>query len=128
MQLTIYEPSDIVLEVAATKVVGEGPAGSFGILPRHIDFVTALVPSILAYETDTGEEEFLAVKGGILVKQKDHVRVVTLMAVKGKLGELKQALKQMITVVDEQEKKARTAVAKLEANFIRRFMELEKHG
>ncbi len=128
MQLTIYEPSDIFLDVTVTKIVGEGPAGSFGILPRHIDFVTALVPGILAYETDNGKEEFLAVKGGILVKQKNHVRVVTLMAVKGKLGELKQALKQMITVVDEQEKKARTAVAKLEANFIRRFMELGKNA
>ena len=128
MQLTVYQPSDVFLDVAVTKIVAEGPAGSFGILPRHIDFVTALVYGILAYETQTGMEEFLAVKGGIMVKQKDHVQLVTLMAVRGKLGELKQTLNQFVSEVDDREKKTRTAVAKLEANFIRRFMELGKNA
>ena len=127
MHLTVYQPSDMFLEVTVDKIVAEGPAGSFGILPRHIDLVTALVPGILTYETQTGTEEFLAVKGGILVKQKDRVKLVTPMVVKGKLGELKQVLKRMISEVDEREKKTRTAVAKLEANFIRRFMELGKN-
>jgi F-type H+-transporting ATPase subunit epsilon len=128
MQLTIYEPSRIFLDVPVIKIIGEGPRGSFGLLPRHIDFVTALVPGILAYAITAENTEFLAVKGGILVKQKDQVTVATRMAIKGELGELKRTINRFITEVDEREKTARTAVARLEASFIRRFLEMGKHA
>lgn len=128
MKLTIYLLSDIFLDLAVSRIVGEGPAGFFGILPRHIDFVTALVPGILKYVPESGSEEYVALKGGILVKQQDRVSVATPMAVRGEMGFLKQTVDRMINEVDEREKQARTAVARLEAGFIRGFMEFGKHG
>ena len=128
MNLTIYLPSEIFLDTSVTKVVGEGPAGSFGILPRHIDFVTALVPGILRYLPASGREAFIALKGGILVKQQDQVAIATQLAIAGELGFLKETVERMVNETDDREKQARTAVARLEAGFIRHFMEFGKNA
>ena len=123
MKLLILQPSEIFLDTPVSKVVGEGPAGSFAILPRHIDMATALVPGIMTYESDRGKENFLALDSGILVKQGEQVRVATRMAIRGELGVLRKEVEHMINEVDDREKMTRSAVARLEASFVRRFME-----
>ena len=128
MKLSVFLPSEIFLETTVKKIVGEGPEGSFGILPRHIDMATALVPGILSYVTETGREEFLAVDGGILVKEGEKVSVATLMAVKGDLGALRKTVETFIGELTERERKTRSAVARLEADFIRRFVEFGKNA
>ena len=128
MRLTIYQPSEIFLDEEVVKVTGESPAGSFGVLPRHIDMVTALVPGILAYEKPAGGEVFVALNGGILTKQGDRIAVATRMAVRGELGALKKAIETMIHDVDERERKTRAAVARLEADIVRRFVEFGKNA
>ena len=87
---------------------------------------TALVPGILSYETAPGKEAFLAVNGGILVKQGEQVFIATRTAVRGELGALREAIERFVNKVDEMEKKTQSAVARLEADFIRRFMEFGK--
>jgi F-type H+-transporting ATPase subunit epsilon len=111
-----------------SKVVAESPRGSFCLLPRHIDFLTALVPGILSYITMDGNEVFLAVEKGILVKNGDHVLVSTRHAVKGDLGELKQQVDTMMGKMREHEQAVRFSFARLEADFVRRFMEFGKIG
>lgn len=128
MKLTIYEPAEIFLEEAVVKVKAEGPSGCFTLLPRHIDLATALVPGILSYETPEGDEVFLAVKGGILVKQGARVAVATQLAVRGDLGLLTETIETLLVETDERERKTRAAVARLEADFVRRFMEFRKHA
>jgi F-type H+-transporting ATPase subunit epsilon len=115
------------MDETVTKVVGESPLGSFAILPRHIDMSTALVPGILNYVTAAGREAFVALDGGILVKQGDQVSIATTMAVQGELGSLRAMVEKMLNVVDERERKTRSAVARLEADFIRRFVEFGKN-
>jgi len=128
LRLRIFLPSEIFIDTEVAKVVGESPAGSFVILPRHIDIATALVPSILAYYPARRQELFLAVNGGILVKQGDDVSVATRMAIKGELGALRDTVDKIINEVDERERKTRTAVAKLEADLVRRFVEFGKNA
>ena len=53
------------------------------ILPKHIDFVTALVPSVLTFQPAGKPEEYLAVDHGILVKCGSDVTVSTRNAVRG---------------------------------------------
>lgn len=127
MRLIIHLPWEVFLDILAKKIVAEGPAGSFCILPKHIDFATALVPGILRFTPESGAEEFLALKGGILVKQHDRVVVATRMAVRGELGFLKQTVDRIVNEMDDKEKQAQTAIARLEAKFIRRFMEFGKN-
>jgi F-type H+-transporting ATPase subunit epsilon len=122
MELEIYVPDAVFLQTRVQKVIAESPAGSFCLLPRHIDYVTALVPGILTYTTD-GSEFFVAVDNGILIKQGKTVSVSTRQAVSGPLGELKNEVERMLHDIDEHEKKTRSSVARLEADFVRRFIE-----
>ena len=128
MRLKIFLPSELFLEIDVAKIAGESYKGGFGLLPKHIDFVTALVPGLLTYQTEHGKETFLALNGGILVKQGEQVSIVTRGAVHGELGALKKAVEDFVTDLDEKEKKTRTAVARLEADFIRRFVEFGKNA
>jgi F-type H+-transporting ATPase subunit epsilon len=126
MRLKVLLPTEILIDQEVTKVVAEAVNGSFCILPRHIDFVAALIPGILSFEQG-GQEEFLAIDEGMLVKCGAEVMVSTRNAVRGpELGRLKQTVNEQFEILDEQEKKARSALAKLEADFIRRFLDLEE--
>jgi F-type H+-transporting ATPase subunit epsilon len=127
MRLRVFEPSEVFLDTIVNRVVGESPAGSFGILPRHVDMATALVTGILSYETEQGEEKFLALDGGILIKRGDVISIATRRAIKGELGALRETVEKILEEVDERERETRAAVAKLEANFIRRFVEFGKN-
>jgi F-type H+-transporting ATPase subunit epsilon len=127
MKLKVLLPTEVLIYKEVTKVVAEAENGSFCLLPRHIDFVAALVPGLLSFESVKGEEEFLALDQGILIKCGPEVLVSTRDAVLGRdLGTLKQTVEESFRVLDDREKIARSAFAKLEANFIRRFMELEE--
>jgi F-type H+-transporting ATPase subunit epsilon len=127
MRLRVLLPEQVLLDTEILKLTAEAENGSFGLLPRHVDFVTALVPGILTFITANKQEEFLAVDEGILVKCGPDVRVSTRNAVLGhELGELKRMIEERFKQVDEHERKSRDALYKLEADLVRRFMELEK--
>jgi F-type H+-transporting ATPase subunit epsilon len=125
MNLKVMLPTKILIEEEASKVTAEAENGSFTILPRHIDFVATLIPGILSFEGRTGGEQFVAMDRGVLVKKGDEVLVSALNAVKGdSLGVLEKTLEEEFEVLDEHQKKAQTALAKLETDFMRRFLEL----
>jgi len=128
LRLKVYAPSDIFLDREVKKVVAESPAGSFCILPRHIDYVTALTTGILSYLTPEDEEAFLALDEGVLVKQGNEVQVAAEWVIGGELGELRRQIEHMMSDAGEREKKTRSSMARLEADFIRRFMEFGKLG
>ncbi|MBN2265579.1 MAG: F0F1 ATP synthase subunit epsilon, partial [Candidatus Aminicenantes bacterium] len=60
MKLKVLLPEGIFLDAEVSRVAAEAENGAFVILPRHVDWVTALVPGILSYDAG-GEEAFLAV-------------------------------------------------------------------
>lgn len=129
MRLQIFLPTEILLDEEVSKVTAEAENGAFTMLPRHIDFAAALVPGILSYVNAEGNEEFVAVDEGILVKCGAEVRVSTRNAVKGgDLGSLMETVEQEFQELDEHEKSARSAFARMEADLVRRFIELEQYG
>ncbi|MEK6238670.1 MAG: F0F1 ATP synthase subunit epsilon [Planctomycetales bacterium] len=129
MNLKILLPHEIFLTEPATKIIAEAVNGSFCLLPRHVDFVAALAPGLLMYVNAAGEEIFLAVDQGTLVKRGDEVLVSTRDAVRGPdLGSLKEIVLERFEAIDEGERAARAAAARLEAGMVRRFMELNPHG
>jgi F-type H+-transporting ATPase subunit epsilon len=129
MRLKVLLPSGVLVDQQVTRVVAEAENGSFCLLPRHVDFLAALAPGIFSFTTMGGVEEFLAVDEGILVKCGTDVLVSSRNAVRGpNLGQLEQTVEESFQRLDDQETMARSAFAKLEVNFIRRFMDLEKHG
>ena len=124
VRLKILLPTGIFFENEILQVTAESPMGEFCFKPRHIDYVTALVPGILIYlDTDRGEH-YVAIDGGIMVKQQEKVGVATRHAVTGELGELVEVVREMQENFIEREKISRSAAARLEIGFLKRFMEL----
>lgn len=124
MTLKILLPERVVLHEPVDKVVAEGGDGSFGLLPRHIDFVAPLVPGILSYTQDE-DEAFVAVDEGVLVKCGDEVLASVRDAVIGpSLESLEETVRTQFEERRDQERVMHSALAKLEAEVVRRFMEL----
>ncbi len=128
MRLKVILPTKILLETGAIKVIAEAENGIFCLLPRHLDFVATLIPSLLSFVSPQGQEQFLAIDQGILIKHEDEVTVATQYAVQGSdLGMLRQTVEQQFRLMDEREKTARSVLAKLELNTIRHFIELGEY-
>ena len=94
----------------------------YGLLPHRLDCVAALKPGILVYQSDADGEVYVAVDQGVIVKTGLNVLVSVRRAVRGTdLGPLRQAIEHEFLTLDETETTMRSAVAKLESGFIRRF-------
>lgn len=125
MKLRVQTPTEIVVDEEAGKVSAEAEDGAFTLLPRHVDFATALVPGLLYFEGAEGEH-FLAIDRGILVKVGDEVLVSTLNCVRGSaLGELQRAVEESFREKGEHEERAQRAVQKIELDLVRRLIELD---
>lgn len=127
MRLKLLLPSQILIDEPVTKVIAQGRNGSFCLEPRHVDFVSALSPGILQFIDAEGREVFVAVDEGILVKCADEVLVSAYNAVKGEdLATLKDTVEHRFRQMDESERVARSALARLEAGVVRRFTQMQE--
>ena len=127
MRLEVFIPTALLVSVAAVKVVAEGPEGYFALLPRHLDVAAALTPGLFVYVTATGEERFLGIDEGVLVKCGAEVRVSVFDAFESDdLASLRADVASCFLSLDEHERRARTALARLEAGAIRHVLEFER--
>ena len=128
MRLEILLPYRVFVDLPdVTRIVVESTAGSIGILPRRLDFTTALRPGVLTYQRSGGKEEFVAVDMGVLVKAGREVRMSVREAIGGAdLGGLRDAVRSRYTNLDDTERASRSAIARLESDFVRRFTELKR--
>lgn len=129
MTLTVVTPTETLVDAApAVKLIAQGSRGAFCILPRHQDWVEALTPGLLRYVSPGGDggEHYLGVDEGLLVKQGRQVLVSTRQAVAGDdLEALRRTVDEVFRARTEHEQRARVASARLEASFVRRFLELD---
>jgi F-type H+-transporting ATPase subunit epsilon len=124
LQLRVLLPTQELLNVPVSKVIADAMNGSFCLEPRHIDFVSALVPGVLSYWDLAGQEHFAGIDQGILVKCGQDVSVSTINGVLSEsLQDLRAQMEQHFVALDEQDKKARAALARLEASTLRGFWE-----
>lgn len=125
MRLKILLPSHILIDEPVQKIIAEGQEGSFCLKPRHIDFVSALKPGLLQFIAKNGEEVFIAMDEGILVKCADEVLISAFNAIRGDdLATIKDMVDQRFRQLDESEKIARSALARLEAGVVRQFIKM----
>lgn len=127
MKLQVRLPAEILFEEEVVRIRAEAENGWFGLLPKHIDFVTALVPGVLTFQPRGKPEEYLAVDRGVLVKCGPDVSVSTRQAVRGTdLGELKHEVERQFRAREERDQAARALEAKLEADLVRGLLKMEK--
>lgn len=127
MRLKLLLPTEVLVEAEVSKINAEAQNGSFCLLPRHVDFVAALVPGLLSYVVENGDEVFLGLDEGALVKVGDEVLVSTRNAVQGPdLGALRDAVDSQFVESHKRERRARSAVARLESTLVRRLLEIQE--
>ena len=126
MRLKVLLPSRVLVDEEVTKVIAEADNGWFCLLPRHADFIAALVPGVLVFTTAAGAEGFAAIDHGMLVKCEREVLVSTWRGVTDDdLGTLRAVVEGEFLALDDRERAARGALARLEAGVVRRFVEME---
>jgi F-type H+-transporting ATPase subunit epsilon len=126
MRLKVLMPEEILFEGDAVKIIAEATDGSFALLPRHIDFIAPLIAGIVLVTKLDGTEAIVGIDEGTLVKCGPEVMISTRRAVLGTdLHTLRTLVDREFRTLDEHEITARTALARLEAGIVRRFIELE---
>jgi F-type H+-transporting ATPase subunit epsilon len=123
MTLKVLLPFQVFVEKAdVSRVVAETSEGSMGLLPHRLDCVAALPPGILSYETEAEGEVYVAVDEGVLVKSGLDVLVSVRNAIGGTdLAQLRESVEGEFLKLDEQEQNVRSAMAKMESDFVRRL-------
>jgi F-type H+-transporting ATPase subunit epsilon len=124
--LKVLLPARVLVDETVSKVVAEAENGWFCLLPRHVDFVAALVPGVLIFRTPEDAEGLVAIDRGLLVKRDAEVLVSTWRGARGDdLASLRAVVEREFLALDDRERAARSALARLEASVVRRFVELE---
>src|SRR5512133_3425990 len=106
-----------------SSITAESDSGSFGLLPHRLDCVAALTPGIFLYKDAAGEENWVAVDIGVLVKCK----MVVTISVRNAFSDpdpmrLQSIIKNELLEINEYDKKVRSIMAKLESSFLHSMM------
>lgn len=126
IHLKIIKPENILVDQEVDKVIAEGLDGSFCLKPRHIDFVSALKPGILLYESK-GEEYYMAIDEGILVKCGHDVMVSVLNGiVANNLAGLDKTVRDAFYKSEELNRATEFAMKSMEAELLLHFFEINK--
>ncbi|MDG2308122.1 MAG: F0F1 ATP synthase subunit epsilon [Candidatus Binatia bacterium] len=64
MRLQLVTPDRQILDTEIDEVYAPGTRGQFGVLPEHVNFLTALDTGELRYRVD-GKDHWVAVSGGV---------------------------------------------------------------
>jgi len=125
MRLLITTPTSVVVdEQNVTAVRAEDETGSFGILDRHAEFLTALTPSVVNWRGADNRPGFCAVRRGVLsVIRGTEVSIATREAVVGdNLAHLELVVLTQFREALEAERAARTESLRLQMQAVRRIV------
>lgn len=123
MRLTIATPDAVVVEHDdVVSLRAEDASGSFGILPGHADFLTALAISVISWRHADGRPGYCAVHGGVL-RVRGAVAVATRLALPGAdLAALEQTVRRQRLEAIESERTARSQAEQMRIETIRRVL------
>lgn len=126
MRLLITTPVAVVVDDPGTVAVrAADESGSFGILPGHADFLTALTVSIVSWRRADGARRFCAVRRGVLsVINGTLAAIATREALVGDdLDHLEHVVLANFRDNIEAERTARTASLQLQMKAIRQIVQ-----
>jgi F-type H+-transporting ATPase subunit epsilon len=126
VKLKITTPTALIAELDdILHLRAEDASGAFGILPRHIDFVTVLEASVVSWRRAGGLAGHCAVRGGVLtVKDGERIAIATREAVIGDdLARLEAEVLATFRAKAAEEQSARADSARLQLAAVRRMFE-----
>ncbi len=125
MRLTVATPFALVVERDGVEHVrAEDASGSFGLLERHADFVTALGPSVVTWRGGGGGQGHCVVRSGILAMRGG--REVSIAAPEAVIGddleELERRVVAELGALRAEEAASRAEAQRVEIAVIRRML------
>lgn len=125
LRLTITTPMEVLVDAAGVSALrASDESGSFGILPRHADFLTTLDASVVRWRGEAGDVHYCALRAGVLtVSDGQHVAIACR---EGVLGDDLAALEDRVADLRRKEREAgrtaRVEEARLQAGAVRQIM------
>lgn len=129
MRLKIITPLSVVVDDEIDSLRAEDASGSFGILPGHAPFLTALAISIVSWRLSAGER-FCALRAGVMtVSGGTSINIATREAVIGKdLATLDSEVLARFQSDAEEERVEHAETVLLQLNVIRRMVSRLRPG
>ena len=131
MKLSVSTPLSIVTDAGDVAYLrAEDETGSFGILPGHADFLSALAVSVVNWRDTKGVEHHLAVRGGMIeVRNGTTITIATREAVASdNLAQLETEVLAKFRQGAEEERAARTDAQRLYLAAIRQIYRFLRPG
>lgn len=76
-QLTLQDTTHSEVIEQVQSFVGEDASGSFGILPHHARFMSALVMGLARFRTHSGDWHYLATPGALVYFDDNRLKILT---------------------------------------------------
>jgi len=127
LNLEIIAPHRLIVDCRVVALQAADASGRFGIWPGHEDFLTVLIPCVLHYRAEDGQESFAAVDGGVLLLENGRISVATRDAVvAARLDEVADRAAAMLDARKHKEQAARTGFGELESSLLRELRKAEQ--
>lgn len=127
LDLEVLLPDGLFLQTEAAGLQASDETGRFGIRPGAEAFLTILAPGILSYRDVRDQERFLALDGGVMLVEKNRVRITTRDAVRAdKLEDLVSAASEMLATNQNVEREAQVEFLQLQTVLLRELRRAEK--
>jgi F-type H+-transporting ATPase subunit epsilon len=127
MKLRVLTPTEVILEQDVVHVTAEDPTGSLGIQPGHAALVTHLVPGIVHVRGSGGQEQYVAVNGGLMMVGSDMIEIVSRQAIVG--NDLQHLETHVVSDFEKElreDQAGRAAFEKLRVSFMRGVIDYDK--
>lgn len=125
MRLRIVTPFQIVVDEDGVRALrAEDASGSFGVLPRHADFLTRLSISVVSWRTAGGAQRYCAVRRGVLsVSAGRDIAIATREAIPGDdFAKLAETVLERFRADSELERQEHIESTRLQLVAIRQIM------
>lgn len=125
LKLEIVTPDAVVYSKDVEFVILQGVEGQMTILPDHVQLMTQLVPGEMVVRSG-GQDEFLAVGGGLIEVTGQRVAVLTDMAIAAEsIDEAKAEEARQRAAARLREKLSSEEVASVNASLARSLAQLQ---
>jgi len=129
VKLRLTSFGELLVDTEVQSVHAEDDSGSFGILPRHVDFLTVLKTGVLSWRNGDGRMHHAAVRGGLLTVENGDVSVATREALlDDDLGRLESTVLQRFRDREDEERQARVGGRHLELRAAREILRFLNPG
>jgi F-type H+-transporting ATPase subunit epsilon len=128
LHLSITTPFEVLVDADIVRALrAEDESGSFGILPGHVDFLTALPVSVVRWQDNEDVTHFCALRGGVLTVSANGSRI-NIACRQGMLGDDLAKLSSDVAALQEAqadaERRARIGEMQMHARAVRQLIGL----